>query len=352
MPSADRPSLSRRKKLIFSLVPVVLLIGTAELMIRIWPSLLGTTAEQLESARLTVVRGESPAFGPSPHTVFRLRPGARNNSQGFVGREFEVAKPEGVLRIACLGGSTTQGGNPQGPRASYPFYLERLLQAQGQAVEVYNYGVSNWTTAETLVNYVLNVQDTQPDIVIVHHAINDVSPRIFPGFRSDYAHYRVPYHRLEIPWLERALLRVSDLYLALRLPEYTGLDITAHTVAPVGPGGYQGGDRPPAGTEVTFRRNLETIGLHVTLHGGRFVLMTMPTDPDQSERWPNFANGVLEHNEIMRELCREHGFGLIDMAAQAAEHPDIAARHFRDIVHVTPKGNEAKAKLAAKTLFD
>ncbi|MGH3055102.1 MAG: hypothetical protein ACRDL7_09015, partial [Gaiellaceae bacterium] len=107
------------------------------------------------------------------------------NNLGFRGRDFSYEKPAGVIRIAALGGSTTADG--------YPERVEDLLNAEAtsaaQHFEVLNFGVGFWTSAHSLVNFVLNVVDFRPDYVIIHENWNDAVARYAgASFRHDYSH--------------------------------------------------------------------------------------------------------------------------------------------------------------------
>jgi hypothetical protein len=91
------------------------------------------------------------------------------------------ARTSGVPRVACLGGSTTEGGNPQGRGGSYPPLLEVALEERtGRDFEVLNAGISSWTTNEMLVAWFLTIQDFQPDLVVLHEA----SAGAVPGGRA------------------------------------------------------------------------------------------------------------------------------------------------------------------------
>tara|TARA_B100000959_G_scaffold229686_1_gene245427 strand:- start:183 stop:1199 length:1017 start_codon:yes stop_codon:yes gene_type:complete len=103
-----------------------------------------------------------------------------------------LKKPKNVFRVLTLGGSTT--GNmrlPQGKR--YPDLLRSFLQEQykGSGIELFNAGVDWYTTKHSLINYVTNMRDFQPDLVVVMHAINDLYRSFSP---SDLA--VEPYNRL------------------------------------------------------------------------------------------------------------------------------------------------------------
>jgi lysophospholipase L1-like esterase len=274
------------------------------------------------------------------------------NALGFKGAEVHREKRPGLVRIACLGSSTTEGGNPSGVQGSYPHLLERALEAAGRPAEVLNFGMSGWTSAETLANYFLVVQDYAPDVVLLHEAVNDVEPRAWPGFRADYSHYRRPWRDLAYPLPYRLLLAWSDAAAALELRRGGGFELERFVVQPrTGPYAFENG-RLPRGSEAPFRRNVRSIAEHVRLRGGRPVLVTLPYDPARAASHEIHRAGIDEHNAILRELAREHGFALVDLDALFRERPDAGGALFLDLVHVTPEGNRVKAQAIAKALLD
>src|SRR5512139_689953 len=64
------------------------------------------------------------------------------NSRGYRTHEFAVPKPDGLVRVVCIGGSTTVAGRTN--QETYPAHLERMLRRRhpGLAIEVLNLGVS------------------------------------------------------------------------------------------------------------------------------------------------------------------------------------------------------------------
>lgn len=137
------------------------------------------------------------AFRPHPYLSWEIRPNATMrsnpdvNSTGFRGRELEIPKPRGTLRVACLGGSTTFTTNVNN-QTTYPVQLEAVLRQRAPElrVEVLNAGIPGYTTAESFMNLAMKVLDYEPDLVVVYHAINDVRPRAYAGYRADYGHFR------------------------------------------------------------------------------------------------------------------------------------------------------------------
>ena len=60
---------------------------------------------------------------------------------------------------------------------------------------VLDWTVPGWTSAETLINYLLDVQDYGADVVVIQQAYGDVEPRLWPDLKPDYSHYREPWRR-------------------------------------------------------------------------------------------------------------------------------------------------------------
>src|SRR5262249_2971880 len=133
-------------------------------------------------------------------------------------------------RVVCLGGSTTEGGNSSGRRGSYPYLLERTLEARtGRDFEGFDAGMSGWTSAEMLITWFLTMQDFAPDVVVLHAAVNALEPRFQRDFLPDYSLWRHPIQLRPAQGLERWLVDWSKLYLYLRLREGKAPDILAVT---------------------------------------------------------------------------------------------------------------------------
>jgi lysophospholipase L1-like esterase len=313
----------------------------------------------LDRERLTRFRdfvrsgGETAQYMAHPYVVYVRNPADPHvNALGFLDREFARQKPLSALRIACLGSSTTEGGNSAHREGSYPYFLERILgQKSERTVEALNFGMAGWTTAETLVNYFLVVQDFAPDVVLIHEAVNDVEPRAWPGFASDYSHYRRPWQDVRFSSASRLLVQESDAFAAaqMRRTEIFGLGAAVNRPAE-GRYRFDGANLPPE-TAAPFRRNVRTIAEHVRLRGGQPVLITMPYHAARARDQAPFRAGLDEHNALLRELAREEGFLLVDLDELARQQPDGLQGHFLDLVHMTPEGNRFKAEAIAQALL-
>jgi lysophospholipase L1-like esterase len=341
-----------RSRLLTALAATLVTAVALEGGFRLVEGRLGVDRDRLQRFRALVTHGgETALYEPRPHVLY-ARPRGRDgiNSLGFNDDEFPRNKRPALVRIACLGSSTTEGGNPDGREGSYPYFLHRILEQKGRAVEVMNFGMSGWTSAEILVNYVLTVQDFAPDVVVIHEAANDVEPRNWPGFRSDYSHYRKPWTEPQHSFPYRLLVRVSDVAAALAMRRTEAFGLQAVVVRPPdGPFTFADGRLPPE-TATAFRRNIRTIAEHARLRGARVVLATMPYDAARAAALPVYRSGIDEHNQILRDLAQEGGFVLVDLAALAQRSPEGLRPHFLDLVHVDAEGNRWKAEAIAGAL--
>lgn len=265
------------------------------------------------------------------------------NNLGFTGRDFSYAKPAGIIRIAALGGSTTADG--------YPQRMEEWLNTQvGEAAprfEVMNFGVGFWTSAHSLVNFVLNVVDFRPDYVIIHENWNDsVARGAGAAFRHDYSHALKVF---EPPTeLDRYPLRLSVIYRVLRFrfgpPDWAFLEDATRIH-------YPRQDEAGAEDLQPFRRNIETIIDLGLLRHARMILTTMPhtTDPTKP-LYSGFAH-IDQANEVLRDITRSYGDRIlfVDLdRLMTGRRNDL----FVDLAHMKPEAIQTKAEHLGRCLLD
>ncbi|MEQ8767117.1 MAG: SGNH/GDSL hydrolase family protein [Planctomycetota bacterium] len=345
-------TLGRRRKLLFSVLVIAVFLVLLELGFRSLEVSLGLPARRIEKAQ-AYARHPSFYFNePHPYTLYtRNRSLSGVSSLGFRERELQIEKAPGVVRIACLGGSTTWGSNSLGRLGAYPHYLEKALQERfGEAYEVANWGMPGWLSSESMINYFLKVQDFAPDIVIIHHAVNDVVARNRPGFRRDYSHHRQPWTDRPLGWVNRTLASFSHLYCWILLETGTvRLDVEAWVDRPeTGRSVFEASGELSLETAEPYRRNIRTICEHVRLRGGVPVLLTMPVRPGTPDDW--LRQGIEQHNQILRQLEGDDVAVLVDLAERVKSSARDLEPHFSDIVHMRPYGHRLKALFLLEAL--
>lgn len=280
------------------------------------------------------------------------QPGSQGvfNNFGFAHTgEMSYNKPDGTVRIATMGGSTTANSYPQMMESS----ISEELGSSGPSVEVLNFGLPYWTTAHSLVNFVLNIVDFEPDYVVIHHAWNDSKyQRLGEGYRGDYSHALRPFEATPfIP--DRYLIRSSALYRYLKFklapPDWAYLDNAVSR-------DFVSGSAVAGSDEFRrYRRNIETIVDLALLRGIRPVLTTMPHTLDidkPSGRTMSRAEQIDQANAVMRDIATDYSGRVlfVDLdELMTGEMEDM----FVDLAHVNEAGRKVKADaIGAAILLD
>jgi lysophospholipase L1-like esterase len=97
------------------------------------------------------------------------------NSKGQRDREIAYERTPGVLRVAMVGDSLTEGwGVPF--ESTFSKRIERLYEAAGTKAEVVNLGVGNWNTVQEVQYFLTKGYKYSPDIVVLNYFVNDAEP--------------------------------------------------------------------------------------------------------------------------------------------------------------------------------
>lgn len=98
------------------------------------------------------------------------------NAAGFRGADFSAAKPEGVIRIVAMGGSTTFDSQVSSDAKTWPTRLEYWIGqlAPGAKVQVLNAGVPGFHLYEDMYRLDADVAPLHPDIIIELQGHNDL----------------------------------------------------------------------------------------------------------------------------------------------------------------------------------
>jgi lysophospholipase L1-like esterase len=270
----------------------------------------------------------------------------RINARGFRGPEVATDRPDGAIRIVCLGDSGTFGVKndplPTGPRprwvpiVSYPEKLAGLLHRENQShVEVVNAGVIGYSSSHGLRQLVVQVLPLEPDIVTVRFGANDVSSSWAPTRRA---------LEPDNPLTRWMLYRFHSWKLVrLSLAAYQAL----------GPFQSDEADLPWTSDE-RFRRNLERIIELGDAHGFRVLLLDYPlpepkpsAPPLRAERQRQKRQAVGRLMPLLYEAAARGGVPVVDTREAFAQHPE---RLFNktDFVHPNARG----AELIAERIFE
>jgi len=291
-----------------------------------------------------------------PNRYFSFTEPLRLNNVGHFGPDFTFAEHPGVLRIACLGNSTTANNVGDGERDyTYPALLEDELNARlGQRdsalrAEVYNCGIGGWVSTDILVDFLLNVLPTQPDYVILCHAFTELHLYLTEDFSLDYLHNRRN--------LGEVMHRIKRGYYWPKIRFWHSYEWAKDNL--VGTGNVRNDvafairREPPDLTrpyhdlrvEQRILRNIFIVCRH---YGIRVIVGSYPfyayrDDPTTLK----MAEGVSLENALARELAMESGSPFVDQAALVPQDVD----HFLDWIHLTPLGMADFARNFADALL-
>ncbi len=320
-------------------------------------------------------------LGYTPTPNYATDKGNKHNALGYRDDEIAMPKPAGEYRIVCVGGSTTYTPLVGDYRYSYPNVLEQELHARGYGhVSVINAGVDGWTSHETLINFMLRVVELNPDMLIVHHGINDVFARVIwppSAYQGDNSGYREPLVShvtmpsiFEYSTVIRGLLIRRGLiqpHTALHssFDRYRGdtfraveYDTQQHD------GTYPAGVFEEAGLDdifaanppAYFRRNIEHLVVLAKHHGIQVVLSTIAyaqrpaSNPEirPLASSPEFLAECDAAHDILQEIANENAVNFFDFAEIFPKEEVL----FRDEAHVTFEGVQIKGRLFADYLVE
>ena len=141
------------------------------------------------------------------------------NALGFRGPEIARRKSPDVVRIFCLGDSTTFGIWREGPRyvradAPYPAALQRLIDADGYRVEVVNAGVLGQTSNEGLVQLLTQILPLDPDVITLRFGNNDHGQRLLLDATPLATRWEYPLFRTlpSLTWHSEAVRLLFHVY--------------------------------------------------------------------------------------------------------------------------------------------
>ena len=175
--------MSIKKRILLSLITLficlVIIEGSAQIVWQIleYKVFLFTKKrgeEVLRNDKINFIKQADGVFGFVLRPNFN-KPGVSINQDGFSQREVvPIGKTSGVIRLAAVGESTTQGHNVD--RGNYPIYLRNLISAKCngcKGVEMINAGVPGWTSDQVALWAERKVGAYKPDIVVLYTGWND-----------------------------------------------------------------------------------------------------------------------------------------------------------------------------------
>lgn len=331
--------------------------GLLELGLRFYYGRFGSEDEQIMYLRsLDEIRRLDQKFLPMPYVNYLPSPyDPEHNRLGYRGAEVSLPKPEGVYRIAALGGSTTYSSATAAHEA-YPAQLQNHLHSLGYThVEVINAGVSGYTSWELLTNLAFRVLELEPDMILIYAGVNDLVPREHSAadcYRGENILRGLNPARGF--WIERdtplspsVLHRVIGINLGLMANPLTLDSRFELPNAECTPDSGDLGERLANNPPVYFARNLRSLLAVAQAHDVQAVLSTWiyNADSDRPDLW---RSAIAEHNAIVRALGAELDIPLYDLGANFPAQRQLWTD---DAIHMTAEGAATQARLYADFLL-
>ncbi len=317
------------------------------------------------------------SFDPFLQIVPRAQDSAKHiNSWGFRGEQIAREKPAGTYRIFLVGGSTIYAARV-GFEQSHPRILERELRRRypSRRIEVQNAGMHWHTSQHSLIKILFNIQDFDPDLIVVYHAINDLYrsfavERFSRGdYRGDYSHFLGPV----APILEAYLSARPGL--ELRVVRAAREQFRDHWFADLrdSPGSGPAGKLTPVTVDSwpslpAFERNMNSLAGVVENLGAELIIASQPflyrTDLSEGERArilfpdnfcrfgsskadiPSMIAGMEAFNAASRRVAQRHALVFVDLEKAVPKTLEF----FRDDVHYTVAGNRLIGSLLAERI--
>jgi lysophospholipase L1-like esterase len=299
----------------------------------------------------------------NPFLLFR-GPNQDWKTRGKTPEQVIEASGRHLVRIVCIGGSTTQDVTAfMEERTTYPSELQRLLnEALGPSsdvvVETINAGFAAHSSLHSLVLLETEILDLHPDLLIVYHNINDLMVNYFPGSTSPaYANaFLNPYFLPPELTAERSTIwDHSRLYAwgrdGMRRVLWYRVQYTDEPVE-------------LRHAEV-FRTNLRNLCAVAHANGIRtmFGEQAMAADQELFERqfrtkkfnakvkYPRlepFCQHFARYNEMVREVAAEHQVPCASPYTVLKNRPEL----FADLVHLHAQGARLVGQEFARVLTE
>ncbi len=328
-------------------------LGAVEVLVRIfWTKLSGTAVIPLT---LKIHR-----FSTNPVMGYELVPGSvsfednawyRINKDGIRDRDYSRTKPNGTFRIAVLGDSVTFGLGLE-LEDTWPKQLERELQNTNPQVEAINFGVMGYNTPQEAERIQDKVLAYSPDLILIGYSLNDIG--IFSRERrvlSTYKGYDT-FLTTGVGFIDGFLRRLKT-YLLIKNRLYL-----KKTNADKLPPQYSkdGNKFLKRGYERYFFDAYQEAENGASLNAAfaKIRALTQPRIPVLFVIYPELTEMdhylFTEIHEIVKKLCLDHGFLVLDPLTEMLAHKARDLRISAANVHPNALGNKLFAQAIARYL--
>ena len=260
------------------------------------------------------------------------------NNVGFRDDDVVLPKPAGVVRIVCVGGSTTLEGGAND--ITYPNILERKLRQHFgvDSIDVVNCGVGgvgSLSERKRTLDYVR----LEPDLVVHYNFVNDACHDLYPLWEKDAPPWRKILRRsrfLKLYCNARLVPRPAEISAQLDRSTLRNLRMMHECIAgkdiDMAICSFAHPDYPSLSPEEKDYFECH----HMKYWQGKHVT------------FESYCRIVETYNQEVRRLCEDKGIQYIPVS----EGLKGGTNYFTDICHTQPVGIELKADILFRHLKD
>ena len=357
----NRKSLTQTITL--SCISVFIILLICEAGSRVWLNVLATPEQRLRYGLYSEISpGEFPwtkhhylNYYPTPNYKHGS---TSHNSLGYRNKEISLHKPQGVYRIAVLGGSTAYTLKVEDNEKTFTAQLKKVLaNTYGyENIEVINAAVGGYNSWESLMNLEFRVLDIEPDMVIIYQGSDDVHARLVSpaAYRGDNSGRRKTWEIPVIRFYEHScFLRIISRRLGYTHPININFFVMASSYEGACSTHYNQNTsdnmvkellkkNPP----VYFRRNLLNMAAISRIHNIELVFATWAYSPnfDDYASTAHYQQGFSENNNVIKQVAESQNIPFFDFAKVMSDEK----RYWSDGRHVNEEGALLKAELFAE----
>jgi lysophospholipase L1-like esterase len=262
-----------------------------------------------------------------PELFWKLPSGDGINSEGFLGAEFEIPKPENTARVLFFGDSCTQQGLPR-------TVVNRLNRKGGlpddsgalRPVEGINFGVSGYSSHQGLVLAERWTERLEADAVVIYFGWND--------------HWQA-YGQSDSERAANASGPGARAFEASRLVQWLATVSRGATAKPLS---------QPRVTLEEYRNNITAIGDLAAARGAQVVLVTAPSSHEQlgvpayliEKGFAKTEDEVVvwhrAYNAELRRIGVRRHWLIVDLMRETEVAPELPSLFMQDGIHFTGPG--------------
>ncbi len=298
------------------------------------------------------------AVGPPPHPLeyplhrgkYKFHNLSSNNLGFFNGpngdRNIDKEKPDDLIRVNCLGASTTQNYLQYNNEVfSYPLVLEKKLNHNSKAnYEVNNFGQGGYNTADILVRFLLQTIDTKPDIIILYHGYADIRSYLLKDFRPDYSHSRYNLSELLVKLKFSSLIpKLPFSFLNYFFSKWFPSNLSNSLVEIIHKNQIDININPDPGLKI-YERNIQNLISICKAKNIKIILSTfchiLYKGIEDNEISIKYEEIVEKENNIIRKLAALNNVKIVDNAKIIPKNE----KFFVDSIHFSHLGMEELAE--------